>query len=131
MFIPSLRRAFVQFLADESGASTTEYALLIALIGAGLAFLAAPIGGELSQEYGAIGSEIANSAKSGGAGTGDGPDTPIGNPDSAAPDGSGNGAQSGNGTSSPTGTGQGYPSGQSGDNTADGEGGRLILEDTP
>lgn len=36
---------FVEFLKDESGASAAEYALILAIVGAGIALAASQLGG--------------------------------------------------------------------------------------
>jgi pilus assembly protein Flp/PilA len=43
-----MRTLFMKFLKDESGATAAEYALLIAIVGAGIAAAATTLGGNIS-----------------------------------------------------------------------------------
>jgi pilus assembly protein Flp/PilA len=39
---------FIRFIKDESGASAAEYALILAIVGAAIAFAAVTLGGAIS-----------------------------------------------------------------------------------
>lgn len=54
----SLRRAITRLRSDVRGATTTEYALLIGLIAAGMFYFVSTIGQGLSQEFASIGDEV-------------------------------------------------------------------------
>jgi pilus assembly protein Flp/PilA len=45
-------RGFLAFLKDESGASAAEYALILAIVGAGIAVAAGQLGGAISSALG-------------------------------------------------------------------------------
>ena len=53
------------FLRDESGASAAEYALILAIVGAGIAFAAFTLGGSISNAMTAASGCIDNGATSG------------------------------------------------------------------
>ena len=55
------------FLRDESGASAAEYALILAVVGAGIAFAAFSLGGAVSTSIGAATQEV-NECRPGGTG---------------------------------------------------------------
>ena len=46
------------FMADESGASAAEYALILAVVGAGIAIAAVALGGAISDTVGGAAQEI-------------------------------------------------------------------------
>ena len=46
------------FLRDESGASAAEYALILAVVGAGIALAAFTLGGAISNSIGAATTEV-------------------------------------------------------------------------
>ena len=50
---------FIRMLKDESGASAAEYALILAIIGAGIAIAAYNLGGSISNAMSKSGSCIA------------------------------------------------------------------------
>ena len=83
--------------SDVRGATTTEYALLIGLIAAGMFYFVSPIGQGLSQEFASIGDEVdpnpgslsSKSNEAGNAGSGL-PDT-LSSDASAASGGTGSG----------------------------------------
>ncbi|MBT9472726.1 MAG: Flp family type IVb pilin [Pseudomonadota bacterium] len=50
---------FVSFLKDESGASAAEYALILAIVGAGIAGAALFLGGTISNAINTAGTTIA------------------------------------------------------------------------
>jgi pilus assembly protein Flp/PilA len=52
-------RTFIKMLRDESGASAAEYALILAIIGAGIAIAAYNLGGAISTAMSKSGSCIA------------------------------------------------------------------------
>jgi pilus assembly protein Flp/PilA len=54
------------FVADESGASAAEYALILAIVGAGIAAAAFALGGAISGAMSNATSCITNGATSGG-----------------------------------------------------------------
>ncbi|MBT9472725.1 MAG: Flp family type IVb pilin [Pseudomonadota bacterium] len=53
---------FVSFLKDESGASAAEYALILAIVGAGIAGAALFLGGTISNAINKTGNTIATPA---------------------------------------------------------------------
>lgn len=50
---------FVSFLKDESGASAAEYALILAIVGAGIAVAALYLGNQISNAMNSMGAKIA------------------------------------------------------------------------
>ena len=59
-------KAFIKMLKDQSGASAAEYALILAVVGAGIAVAAFALGGAVSTAMNDATAEI----QSGGAGGG-------------------------------------------------------------
>ena len=51
-------RNFMSFIKDESGASAAEYALILAIVGAGIALAAYTLGKNISNAMGAVGTKI-------------------------------------------------------------------------
>ena len=49
---------FINLLNDESGASAAEYALILAIVGAGIALAAYTLGKNISNAMGAVGTKI-------------------------------------------------------------------------
>jgi len=49
---------FINMLNDESGASAAEYALILAIVGAGIAIAAWTLGKNISNAMGAVGTKI-------------------------------------------------------------------------
>ncbi len=49
---------FVNMLKDESGASAAEYALILAIVGSGIAFAAIFLGGEINKAVTGAGEKI-------------------------------------------------------------------------
>ena len=49
---------FVNMLKDESGASAAEYALILAIVGSGIAFAAIFLGGEINKAMTGAGEKI-------------------------------------------------------------------------
>ena len=49
---------FARFATDESGASAAEYALILAIIGAGIAAAAVALGGSISSALGRASAKI-------------------------------------------------------------------------
>ena len=49
---------FINMLKDESGASAAEYALILAIVGSGIAIAAIYLGGKISGSLKATGNEI-------------------------------------------------------------------------
>jgi len=49
---------FVQFFQDESGASAAEYALILAIVGAGIAVASLALGGSISTAMNSAGTCI-------------------------------------------------------------------------
>ena len=47
-----MRETFKTFIQDESGASAAEYALILAIVGAGIAAAATSLGGEIANALG-------------------------------------------------------------------------------
>ena len=60
---------FIKLIKDESGASAAEYALILAIVGSGIAAAAFFLGGAIGNSLRATGNEITvcQSAASGGA----------------------------------------------------------------
>lgn len=54
------------FIADESGASAAEYALIIAIVGVGIGAAALALGANVEAAIGGAANEIDNCNKSGG-----------------------------------------------------------------
>jgi pilus assembly protein Flp/PilA len=59
-----------EFVRDESGAAAAEYALILAIVGAGIAGAAFYLGGKISTSMKATGDKVATCAGAGGGGTG-------------------------------------------------------------
>ena len=51
-------KTFIKMLRDDSGASAAEYALILAIIGAGIALAAYTLGKNISNAMGAVGTKI-------------------------------------------------------------------------
>ncbi len=51
-------KTFIHMLADDSGASAAEYALILAIVGSALAVAAITLGGTISGAMNAAGSRI-------------------------------------------------------------------------
>jgi pilus assembly protein Flp/PilA len=51
-------KTFINLLKDESGASAAEYALILAIVGAGIALAAYTLGKNISNAMGAVGTKI-------------------------------------------------------------------------
>ena len=51
-------RKFINMLRDESGASAAEYALILAIVGSGIALAAWTLGQNISNAMGAVGNKI-------------------------------------------------------------------------
>ena len=51
-------KTFINMLKDQSGASAAEYALILAIVGAGIAAAAFYLGGAISDSLEATGDEI-------------------------------------------------------------------------
>jgi pilus assembly protein Flp/PilA len=49
---------FIKMLNDDSGASAAEYALILAIVGAGIALAAYTLGQNISNAMGAVGAKI-------------------------------------------------------------------------
>jgi pilus assembly protein Flp/PilA len=43
-----MKQSLLNFIRDESGAAAAEYALILAIVGAGIAFAASSLGGAIS-----------------------------------------------------------------------------------
>ena len=50
---------FINMLKDESGASAAEYALILAIVGSGIAIAAIYLGGKIADSLESTGDEIA------------------------------------------------------------------------
>ncbi|WP_231463143.1 Flp family type IVb pilin [Sphingomonas sp. URHD0057] len=50
---------FINMLNDDSGASAAEYALILAIVGAGIAIAAWTLGKNISNAMGSVGNKIA------------------------------------------------------------------------
>ena len=63
-------KTFINMLKDESGASAAEYALILAIVGSGIAIAAIYLGGKIGESLKSTGNEIAvcTSASSGSTG---------------------------------------------------------------
>ena len=55
---------FINMLNDESGASAAEYALILAIVGAGIAIAAWTLGRNISNAMGSVGAKVATCAGS-------------------------------------------------------------------
>lgn len=53
-------KTFIKMLKDQSGASAAEYALILAIIGTGIALAAIYLGGQITHAMNSAGSCIAN-----------------------------------------------------------------------
>lgn len=53
-------KTFIHMLKDQSGASAAEYALILAIVGAGIAVAAITLGGTISTAMGDAGTCIAS-----------------------------------------------------------------------
>jgi pilus assembly protein Flp/PilA len=51
---------FINMLRDESGASAAEYALILAIVGSGIALAAVTLGDTIAQALGGAGEKICN-----------------------------------------------------------------------
>ena len=51
-------RNFINMLRDESGASAAEYALILAIVGSGIALAAWTLGQNISKAMGDVGTKI-------------------------------------------------------------------------
>ena len=51
-------KTFINMLKDQSGASAAEYALILAIVGSGLAVAAFTLGGTISTAMGTAGTRI-------------------------------------------------------------------------
>ena len=51
-------KTFINLMKDESGASAAEYALILAIVGAGIALAAYTLGQNISNAMGAVGTKI-------------------------------------------------------------------------
>ena len=51
-------KTFIEMLKDESGASAAEYALILAIVGSGIALAAIYLGGKISGSLKSTGDEI-------------------------------------------------------------------------
>jgi pilus assembly protein Flp/PilA len=49
---------FIKMLKDDSGASAAEYALILAIVGAGIALAAYTLGQNISAAMGSVGTKI-------------------------------------------------------------------------
>ena len=49
---------FIKMLNDESGASAAEYALILAIVGSGIALAAYTLGQNISKAMGTVGTKI-------------------------------------------------------------------------
>ena len=63
-------KTFINMLRDESGASAAEYALILAIVGSGIAIAAIYLGGKIGESLKSTGNEIeaCSSASSGSTG---------------------------------------------------------------
>ena len=63
-------KTFINMLRDDSGASAAEYALILAIVGSGIAIAAIFLGGAIGNSLKATGNEIAacTSASAGSSG---------------------------------------------------------------
>ena len=52
-------KTFINMLKDESGASAAEYALILAIVGSGIAIAAIYLGGKIGESLKSTGNEIA------------------------------------------------------------------------
>ena len=59
-------KTFIKMLRDESGASAAEYALILAIVGAGIAVAAYNLGGSISSAMSKAGSCISSAPSSTG-----------------------------------------------------------------
>ena len=59
---------FRDFVRDEAGAAAAEYALILAIVGSGIALAAYNLGGSISGAMDAAGVKITNAQTNGGAG---------------------------------------------------------------
>jgi pilus assembly protein Flp/PilA len=55
-----MTKFFRDFLSDESGASAAEYALILAVVGAGIAAAAFALGGAISTSISGATTEVSN-----------------------------------------------------------------------
>ncbi|MBN8839193.1 MAG: Flp family type IVb pilin [Sphingomonadales bacterium] len=59
-----MTKFFSQFIRDESGASAAEYALILAIVGTGIAAAAVALGGNISTAMNSAGSCISSKGTS-------------------------------------------------------------------
>ena len=55
-----MRKLIASYFSDESGAAAAEYALILAIIGAGIATAAVTLGGDIASALNSAGSAIAS-----------------------------------------------------------------------
>jgi pilus assembly protein Flp/PilA len=55
---------FINLMKDESGASAAEYALILAIVGAGIAIAAWTLGRNISNAMGVVGDKVATCSAS-------------------------------------------------------------------
>ena len=61
---------FIKMIRDESGASAAEYALILAIVGSGIALASVTLGGSISKAMNSAGTKICTPPKADGtAGT--------------------------------------------------------------
>jgi len=58
-------KTFINLLNDESGASAAEYALILAIVGSGIALAAYTLGQNISGAMGTVGTKISTCLSSG------------------------------------------------------------------
>ena len=51
-------KTFINLLKDQSGASAAEYALILAIVGSGIAIAAWTLGKNISNAMGAVGTKV-------------------------------------------------------------------------
>jgi pilus assembly protein Flp/PilA len=51
-------KSFINMLSDDSGASAAEYALILAIVGSGIALAAYTLGRSISSAMGSVGTKI-------------------------------------------------------------------------
>lgn len=56
-------RTFINLLVDESGASAAEYALILAIVGTGIAVAAIALGGSISTAMNSAGTCVSSQGK--------------------------------------------------------------------
>jgi len=55
---PTVKQSFLKFFRDESGAAAAEYALILAIVGAGIALAAKNLGSAISTAISSAQSQI-------------------------------------------------------------------------